>query len=310
MKVLLTGSNGFIGLPTIRELLNRGHHVLALSRSNAGAQKILSNYPSSDKDITIIHGSTDNYTLMTSTAADSDGVIHLAYNHDFVGIDRTTAAKQDDAVLDALITGLDQDGSRTEKPLIVAGGCGSLRPAHLLKAGHATLDPLTEDDDFDKSNARTQSNEKVVHAEGVRGIVMRLAPTVHGKGDPNFVTLVQQAIVKNKRAVYLGPGTNRWPACHVNDTAVALVLALERGRRGYLHLIAEEGVAFKDIVRVLGEQIGLQAESVGQEEFREFYGWLDRVLTQDRPTNGRKTQEMLGWTPREIGLLEDIRENY
>lgn len=308
MKVFLTGANGFIGLPTIRELVNRGHHVLALTRSNAGAEKILSNYSSLNESITIVRGSTENHNLIAETAAKSDGVIHLAYNHDFAGTDRATAAKQDDAVLDALFAGLRQNNM--EKTLVVAAGCANLRPASSLKAGHATLEPLKEDDDFEKSGARIQSNEKVVHAQGIRGIVMRLPPTVHGKGDPNFITALQAAIVKNKRAIYLAEGTNRWPATHVNDTAIALVLALEKGQRGYLHPIAEEGVAFKDIVKAIGNRIGVEAQSVEADEFQKQYTWLDPFLKEDRPTSGKKTQEMLGWTPKEIGLLQDIGENY
>ncbi|KAF7190366.1 hypothetical protein HII31_08284 [Pseudocercospora fuligena] len=311
MRVFLTGANGFIGLPTIRELVNRGHQVLALTRSDAGETKILSSYSSSVKAITIVRGSTEDCELITKSAAKSEGVIHLAYNHDFVGTDRATAAKQDDAVLDALLAGLRQNGGGIKKPLVVAGGCAGLRPASLLKPGLATLEPLKETDAFEKTSARVQSNEKVVNAAGVRGIVMRLAPTVHGKGDPNFVTAMKAAIVKHRRATYLGDGTNRWPATHVDDTAAALVLALEKDQRGYLHPIAEAGVAFKDIVEAIGASLGLEkAESVGEDEFKEQYGWMDRVLTEDRPTNGKLTQEMLGWRPKEIGLVQDIKENY
>lgn len=122
--------------------------------------------------------------------------------------------------------------------------------------------------------------------------------------------LLSDSVVKHRRALYLGQGTNRWPATHVNDIAVALVLALEKGQRGYLHPIVEEGVELRDIVRALAENIGLQAESVQKDEFRKQYGWLDPILAEDRPTNGKKTQEMLGWILQEIGLLQDIKENY
>lgn len=307
MKVFLTGANGFIGLPTIRELVNKGHHILALTRTDAGAQKILSTLPQC-KNISIIRGSTENYDLVTTTAAESDGVIHLAYNHDFTGTDRITAAKQDDAVLDALFAGLRQKS--IEKPLIVAGGCAGLRPASWLKPGHASLEPLKEDDEFEKGSARVQTNERVVNAQGIQGITMRLPPSVHGKGDPQFVPLIRDSIVKQKRALYLGQGNNRWPATHVNDIAIALVLALEKGQRGYLHPIAEEGVELRDIVEALAENIGVQVESVQKDEFRKQYGWLDPILAEDRPTNGKKTQEMLGWMPQEIGLVQDIKENY
>ncbi len=88
---------------------------------------------------------------------------------------------------------------------------------------------------------------------GVRPVVVRFAPTVHGTGDHGFVARLV-AIARDKGvSAYIGDGSNRWPAVHRFDAGTLVALAVDRAASGaVVHAVAEEGIPTRDIAESIG----------------------------------------------------------
>ena len=295
MRVFVTGAAGFIGRAVVQELLENGHQVLGLARNeksatiirNAGAEPY--------------QGDLEDLESLARGAQAADGVIHLAFIHDWSDYARGTTA--DKAALEAMGKAL----AGTGKPLVVASGTLMLQKGSLAD----------EDSPIDCStplSARSQSEQLVRSmSEGgdVRGIVVRLSPTVHGKEDWAFMPMFIGLARKNGYAAYVGDGSARWPAVHRPDAAVLLRLALEKGVAGATyHAIAEEGVLVKDFIGVIGTQLGLPVKSLTQEEANNALGSVAALISTDNPTSSQRTQRELNWHPTGVGLLEDLEKNY
>jgi len=161
---------------------------------------------------------------LRSAAAASDGVIHLAFKHEeaFSG-DFPAATAADRPAIETLGAALEGSG----RPLVIASGL----------AGHASGTLVTEDDapETEAVAGERMLAEQMVRSlasSGVRSSSVRLAPTVHGDADHNFVaTLVGIARDKGVSG-YVGDGQNHWPAVHRLDAARLVHLALETAPAG------------------------------------------------------------------------------
>ncbi|OAG09832.1 NAD-dependent epimerase/dehydratase [Paraphaeosphaeria sporulosa] len=288
MHVFLTGGTGFIGRALIPELLSAGHTITALCRSSTSAALLTS------IGCTPHPGTLSDLPALAAGAASADAVIHLAFIHDFS--DFAASAETDRRAIRALADATADTG----KPLVVTSGTLLLEPG---RAGH-------EDDRYDPSTApfaaRGESEEL---AKQLGGIVVRLAPVVHGEGDAQFLPRLIAAAREHGVSSFIGEGRNRWPAVHVRDAAVAYRLAIEKRvpPRSTLHVVAEGGVEVRDIAGVIGDKLGLRAESKTMKEAQGVFGWFAGVLGVDGPVESAVTRELLGWEPKEKGMLEDLR---
>ena len=141
--------------------------------------------------------------------------------------------------------------------------------------------------------------------------MVRLAPTVHGEGDPGFVARLVAIAREKGVSGYIGSGENRWPAVHRLDAARLFRLALEGAPAGsVLHGVAEEGVPVRAIASVIGRHLGLPVVSVPAGEAAGHFGWLARFLAADAPASSALTRELLGWQPTQPGLLEDLDQGH
>ncbi|KIW08366.1 uncharacterized protein PV09_01282 [Verruconis gallopava] len=291
MRVFVTGASGLIGRAVTRELLNTGHTVLGLARSDKAAEVI------SDLGAEVHRGSLYDLDSLKAGAAASDGVIHLAFDMDFTNVRKS--CDTDQAAIRAMADAL----AGSNRPLIITSGT-LLLPRDRV---------ATEDDVYDPSTGplaiRGESEElaKSLASNGVRSAVMRLAPTNHGDGDAMFMAEIIHIARAKGVSAYIGDGLNRWPAVHYLDTAVAFRLALEQGSAGATyHVVAEEGVRMKDIAEAIGKKLEVPVVSKSMEQAQEHFGFFAALVGANSPVSSKKTREALGWTPKQWTLLEDL----
>jgi nucleoside-diphosphate-sugar epimerase len=290
MKVFVTGASGHVGSAVVPELLRAGHQVVGLARSDASTAKLEA------QGATVQRGDLDDLDGLRKGAAEADAVIHLAFKHEemFAG-DYAGASAADLAVVRAFIDEL----SGTGKPLIGTGGTLSYSGL-----GHTATEEERVPDDHSRGTARNL----IIDAEGLRGAVAVLPPTVHSELDTaGFIPLLVRTARATGVSGYPGDGTNRWSATHTLDVARLYRLAVEKAPAGsVLHAVAEEAVTLKEIAEVIGRKLNVPVRSVPDEHF----GPLANMVSRDAPTSGARTQALLGWEPRERGLLADLEAGF
>ena len=295
MRVFVTGAAGFIGRAVVQELIDHGHQVLGLARNDANADAI------SKAGAEPHRGDLEDTESLKTAAKAVDGIIHLAFIHDFsnfpksLSVDRTVIETIGEAI------------AGTGKPFVIASGTLIL-PGGVLateETGAVLNHPLSE---------RAKSAELIYALskdKQIRGSVIRLPPTVHGVEDKGFVPNLINIAREKGYVTYIDDGSTRWPAAHRLDAAVLFRLALEKGTAGATyHAVAEQGVAMKDMMTVIGKHLQLPVKSKSVNEAMEAMGFFAHVISRDNPTSSEKTQKELGWHPKNIGLLADIEANY
>jgi nucleoside-diphosphate-sugar epimerase len=296
MRIFVTGASGFIGSAVVPELIGAGHQVAGLARSDASAAALCA------AGAEVHRGSLDDLDSLRSGAAAADGVIHLAYNHDFV--DMAAAAQSDLRAVEAIGAALVGSG----KPFVVTAGTLMLALGGVVPPGAIG----TEGDVPDSALPRVASEDAAITLaqRGVRTSVVRLAPSVHGDGDVHgFVPRLIDIARDKGVSAFVGDGTNRWPAVHRLDAARLFRLALEAAPAGSrLHGVADEGVPFRDIAGVIGRRLDLPVTSISSEEADAHFGFLGMLVPVDNPTSSVRTQQRLEWRPVQPALIRDLEE--
>lgn len=286
MKVFITGATGFIGSAVVAEMLGAGHAVVGLARSDAAAAQL------AGAGAGVLRGALEDSDSLRRGAAESDGVLHLAFHHDFTNFAASCA--QDQAAIEILGTALE----RTNRPLVVSSGVLG------LAEGRASTEGDVPDARFPR---RSEETALAFAAKGVRAAVIRLPPSVHGDGDRAFVPMLVDGARAQGVAAYIGTGDNRWSAVHKRDAARLYRLAFEKGSAGArYHGIAEQGIAVRQIVEAIGKRLDVPVVSRSAEQVVAAIGFVGHVLAMDATSSSQRTQEQLGWRPSELGLLEDL----
>jgi nucleoside-diphosphate-sugar epimerase len=303
MRVFVTGATGWIGSAVVPELIGAGHQVIGLARSDASAAALAA------AGAEVQRGTLDDIDTLRSGAAASEGVIHLAFEHElaFSG-NFQGAADADRRAVEAFGDALEG----TNRPFVIASGILGLSLGRLAteRDGH-DADSGAALPAGPSTRAATAELTLSFAARGVRSSIIRLAPTVHGDGDTGFVaTLVDIARTKGASG-YIADGSNRWPGVHRFDAARLFRLALESAPAGStVHAIADEGVPIRDIAAVIGRHLDLPVVSVAPDAAAEHFTWLANFLAADSPASSSLTRELLGWEPTHPGLIDDLEQGH
>ncbi len=292
MRVFVTGATGFIGSALVPELLEAGHRVLGLARSDAGAEALEA------AGAEVLRSNLEQLEVLQGGARQADAVIHLAFNHDFSRFVHNCEndARAVDALGEALVG--------TRKPLLVTSGTG------MGKAVGGR--PATEDDDkvSSKEVPRAMSEEAADRAaqRGVPVGIVRL-PQVHDTKKAGLVSYLVGVAREKGVVAYVGEGRNHWPAAHVSDVARLYRLALEKtGSYARYHAVAEEGVTVRAISEVLGKGLRLPVRSITPGEAAAHFGWMAHFAGMDMRASSARTRQALGWEPSGPGMLEDLEK--
>ncbi len=286
MRYFVTGASGWIGSAVVPELLGAGHQVVGLARSDRAADAIAA------LGAEVRRGSLDDIESLRAGAEDADGVVHLGYHHDFSQM--AEAAQTDRRAIETFGDVL----AGTDGVLLIASGVVG------MGAG------ATERDIPDPSLHPRVATAQLVTSmseRGMRSIVVRFAPTVHGDGDHGFVATLVDLARRTGVAGYVDDGANRWPAVHRLDAAQLVRLAVDSAPAGsVLHAVAESGVPTRAIAEAIARTTGTKAESVPAERAAEHFGWIGGFFAMDAAVSNTITRELLSWNPTHPGLIEDI----
>jgi nucleoside-diphosphate-sugar epimerase len=290
MRVFVTGASGFIGSAVVAELLDSGHEVLGLARSEESAAAV------TVAGAQVHRGSLGDLDTLRAGAAAADGVIHTAYIHDFSRMDH--AASTDMQAIEAFGATLEGSG----RPLVITTGTALVNPGQV-----ATEDDRPGPGSLPHPRAQVEVEAAALAERGVRISVVRPSPTVHGEGDHGFVAMLIDIAREKGASGYVGDGSNRWPAVHRLDTAELYRLALERGAAGSVfHAVGEEGVPTREIADAIGRHVGVPSVSVAPDDAIEHFGWLGGFFALDVPASSAITRRQLDWEPTRPGLIEDL----
>jgi len=288
MRVFVTGGTGTIGSAVVAELLNHGHAVLALARSDDSARVL------KDAGAEPLPGSIADLGVLRAGAAQADGVISLAFGRDYSSPDALARAIAEES---AALAALGEELTGSDRPIVTVSGTPWVpgRPA-------TEADPLpTEGPVAGRGRSVTALLE--LAARGLRSSAVRMPRTVHHQGRGGFAGLLAEQARRSGIAGYPGDGTQRWPAVHARDAAVLFRLALESAPPGTAwHAVADEGDAVRDIAAVIGRRLGLPVQAVPQETFGPF----GPIFALDQPATSARTRDALGWQPVHPSLLEDL----
>jgi nucleoside-diphosphate-sugar epimerase len=300
MRVFVTGASGHIGSAVVPELLQAGHQVVGLARSDSSAQALEA------AGAGVHRGDLDDLDGLRMAAGAADGVIHLAFKHDLMGAGNAAAAVAADlAAIQAIASALEG----TDKPLVTTSGTAMLTFAGI------TGRPGTEADIAPSGSGPRVDAEHFVMGlaeRGVRSSAVRLPPIVHSSLDHHGFAHILIAVARQAgESAYVGDGSNRWPSVHTLDAARVYRLAVESAPAGsMLHAVADEGIPFRDIAAAIGRGAGVPVASISAADAGERFAFLGAFVGVDNPTSSEVTRKMLGWEPAHPGLLEDLEHGH
>jgi nucleoside-diphosphate-sugar epimerase len=292
MKIFMTGATGYVGHAILDEVLAGGHEVLALARSDTSETALVA------MEVRTLCGTLHDDAVLQQGAAQADAVIHTGFDHDFTRFREN--CEQDARAIAALGRGIAQTGG-----LLIATSAIGILP----RGGLVDEDSRPATGPAASPRALTETATGVLREAGARVIVVRLPPSVHGVGDPNFVATLVRIAREKGISGYIGAGDNRWPAVHRNDAArVFATCAACPPTLGTVHAVAETGIRFEDIARAIGTGLNLPVVSIDPKDAAVHFGGFAHFAAMDVTASAERSARALDWTPTGPTLLKDIED--
>jgi nucleoside-diphosphate-sugar epimerase len=304
MRYFVTGASGWIGSAVVPELIDAGHQVVGLARSDASAAVL------TEAGAQVQRGTLDDLDILRDAAAASDGVIHLAFKHDIAfsgGFEG--AADADRRAVEVFGDAL----AGSDRPLVIASGTLGVAPGRLAteRDGHEPSAALDAAGAGPRARWGTAELTLSFADRGIRSSIVRLPPTNHGDGDNGFMAAIVGIARDKGVSGSIGDGTNRWPAVHRLDSAHLFRLAVEKAPAGStLHAVADEGVQIRAVADVIGRHLSVPVVAVSPDEAPGHFTWLAGFLGLDSPASSALTRELMGWQPVQPGLIEDLDKGH
>ncbi|GAA5235235.1 SDR family oxidoreductase [Verticiella sediminum] len=291
MRIFLTGSTGFIGSKIVPELIQAGHQVLGLTRSDVGAAELAAAGAQAHR------GDIEDLDSLRSGASVCDGVIHTAFDHNFANF--AANCRKDSRAIAAMGAAL--EGS--DRPLVITSSTAM---------GTAGPGRFATEDDFNPESPNPRVASELAGRElsqrGVNVSVVRLSQ-IHDTRRQGLVTDMVRLAIEKGCAAYVGEGLNQWSAAHVCDAARLFRLAFEKHEpEARYHATAEPGIAFRHIAQAIGQRLGLPVVAIAPEEAAGHFGWLAAFADKDMMATSAMTQKRLGWKPTGPGLIADLEQ--
>jgi nucleoside-diphosphate-sugar epimerase len=289
MRIFLTGATGFIGTALVPELIKAGHHVIGMTRSDAGAEALEA------AGAEVHRGTLEDPDTLRAGAAKAEGVIHTAFDHDFSRF--VENCEKDRRAIEALGEAL----TGTNRPLVITSGTGM---------GNARFGELGTENVFNTDHPNPRIISEMTGAKlqesGINVSVVRL-PQVHDTFKQGLITPLIDIARQKGVSAYVGEGRNRWPAGHLTDVALLYRLAVEKAEPGArYHAVGEEGVECRAIAETIGRGLDISVVSLSPAEAAEHFGWMGMFVGMDFPSSSKWTQDELNWHPKGPSLIADL----
>jgi nucleoside-diphosphate-sugar epimerase len=289
LRVFVLGGTGSIGSPTLRKLIERGHQVWALARSDSSASRL------AEIGATVVAGDITAPERWIARLPLLDAVIHAAcdFSSDMGAIDTR--------LLDTLLPALAAQPNRPR--FIYTGGCWLFG---------ATGDEIaTEETPFRPLPAfawMVPQLRRILESPDIDGIVIHPAMVYAADGGV-FGRFARDAVERDAIRVVAGEDI-RWPLVHSEDLAELYVLALEHApaRSSYIGA-AIEGLAVGRIARGFAKRFGTrqqQPQIISADAIAAVSGEWARGYGLDQRLSGEKARRELGWNPKHIDPEAEI----
>jgi nucleoside-diphosphate-sugar epimerase len=289
MRVFVTGATGFIGTELVKELIEVGHQVRGLTRSDAGVEQLKA------VGAEVHRGDLTDLDSLRTGAKGMDAVVHLAFSHDFSKFAQN--AEDEKKAIEALGSVLEPG-----KLFVVTSGVGltSGAPGHVRTEKDLPVDSPA-------IPRRPEQAAQAIAQKGVHVAIVRL-PQVHDTRKQGLVPLLTQTAREKGVSAYVGDGANRWAAAPLKDVAHLYRLAVEKTGPGVTvyNAVQEEGVSAREIAETIGNGLKVPAVSITPEKAGEHFGWFAHFAALDMPASSEWTRKALGWEPTGPGLIEDL----
>ncbi len=296
MRIFVTGATGYIGRVVTERALAEGHAVYGLSRKEEGDAQLRA------LGATPVRGELTSLDVLRQESAQADAVLHLAYIHDF-GMDYEEVLRIDGAAVDALGEPL----RGTDKAFVITSGTAVVAPD---PAGSETAEdsPLSQTFVL-KDRIRSERHALRLSEDGVRVSAIRLPPYVYGRGGSTFVPMLMEKAAKARESIYVDDGGLRTSDVHVDDVAALFLLAAKKAKAGdVFNGTGSTTVTLRELAEAIGAALKLPARSVSREEAETRWGqFLTAFVQFENRSSNRKAFQQLGWQPKGIDMLTDIR---